>query len=104
MTVLSTVSRHYGTYTKRGSLTIVLRIKLMEVLYVSWIRQWFSILRSQADTSRATDLGHSEGALPTTGELVSTPSSEHLLEHQIFHMAKTFSTPLFTNSGNIDTR
>jgi hypothetical protein len=32
------------------------------------------------------DLGHSEGALPAGGELVSTLSSEHLSEHQIFHL------------------
>jgi hypothetical protein len=64
----------------------VLRIKLTEVLYVPWISQWFSILRSQVDTSRATDLGHSEGALPVGGELVSTLSSEHPLEHQILHL------------------
>jgi hypothetical protein len=86
MTVLSTASRHYGTYTRRGDLTAILRIKLPEVLYVLWIRQWFSILRSQADTSRATDLGHSEGALPVEGELVSTLSGEHPPEHRIIHL------------------
>jgi hypothetical protein len=58
----------------------------MDVLYISWIRQWFSILRSQADTSKAVDLGHSEGALPVGGELVSTLSSEHPSEHQITHL------------------
>jgi hypothetical protein len=63
---------HYGTYTARGGLTVVLRIKLTEVLYVSWIRQWFSILRSKTDTSRAADLGHSKWALLAGGELVST--------------------------------
>jgi hypothetical protein len=53
----------------------------MDVLYVPWIRQWFSILRSQVDTSKAADLGHSKGALPAGGELVSTLLSEHPPEH-----------------------
>jgi hypothetical protein len=56
------------------------------VLCVSWIRQWFSILRSQADTSRAAELSHSKGALPAGGELVSTLLSEHPSEHQIVHL------------------
>jgi hypothetical protein len=86
MIVPSSASRHYGTYTRRGGLTAILRIKLMEVLYVPWSMQWFSILHNQADTSRAADLDHSEGALPVGGELVSTISSEHPLEHQIIHL------------------
>jgi hypothetical protein len=81
MTIPSTTSRHYGTYTGRGSLATILRIKLMKVLYVPWIRQWFSIFRSQVDTSRVVDLGHLKGALPAEGELVSTLSSEHPPEH-----------------------
>jgi hypothetical protein len=59
MIVPSTASKYYVTYTRRGGLTTVLRIKLTEVLYAPWIRQWFSILHSQADTSRVADLGHS---------------------------------------------
>jgi hypothetical protein len=58
----------------------------MEVLYVPWVVQWFSILRSQEDTSRATYLGHAKGALPDGGELVSSFSSEHSSEHQIIHL------------------
>jgi hypothetical protein len=85
MNVLSTASRHYGTYTRKGGLAAVLRIKIMEVLYIPWIRQWFFDLHSQADTSRAANLRHSEGALPAGGELVSIISSEHLQEHQIVH-------------------
>jgi hypothetical protein len=85
MTIPSTASRHYGTYTRRGGLAVVLRTKLMEVLYVPWIRQWFSILHSQTDTTRVADLGHSEGALPAGGELVSTLSSGHPPDNQIFH-------------------
>jgi hypothetical protein len=38
MIVPSTASRHYGTYTRRGGLATVLRIKLTEVLHVPWIR------------------------------------------------------------------
>jgi hypothetical protein len=86
MTIPSIASRHYGTYIGRDGLTAVLRIKLTKVLYVPWIRQWFSILCNQADTSRAADLGHSEGALLAGGVLVSTLSSEHPLEYQIFHL------------------
>jgi hypothetical protein len=37
-------------------------------------------------TSRAADLGHSEGALLAGGELVSTLSSEHPPDNQIFHL------------------
>jgi hypothetical protein len=54
----------------------------MEVLDVSWVVQRFSILHSQVNTSRATYLGHAEGALPAEGELVSSFSSEHPPEHQ----------------------
>jgi hypothetical protein len=84
--VLSAASRHYDTYTRSCSLATVLRIKLTKVLYVPWVMQWFSILRSQADTSRAAYLGHAEGALPAEGELVSSFSSEHPTEHQIVHL------------------
>jgi hypothetical protein len=38
MTIPSTASRHYGTYTERCGLTVVLRIKLTDVLYIPWIR------------------------------------------------------------------
>jgi hypothetical protein len=58
----------------------------MELLYVPWIIPWFSILRSQADTSRVAYLGHTEGALPVGGELVSSFSSEHPPEQQIIHL------------------
>jgi hypothetical protein len=39
MTIPSSASRHYGRYIRRGGLAAVLRIKLMEVLYVLWIGQ-----------------------------------------------------------------
>jgi hypothetical protein len=57
------------------------------VLYVPWVVQLFSILRSQADTSRAAYLGHVEGALLVGGELVSSFSIEHLPEHQIVYLS-----------------
>jgi hypothetical protein len=86
MTVLSTASGHYGTYTRRGGLATVLRIKLTDVIFVIWIRQWFSILRSQLDISRVVDLGHLEWALRAEGELVSTLLSEHPPEHKIIYL------------------
>jgi hypothetical protein len=80
-TVPSAASRHYGTYTRRGSLADLLRIKLTEVLYVPWVVKRFSIVRSQVGTSRTAYLGHVEGALPAGGELVSSFSSEHQIIH-----------------------
>jgi hypothetical protein len=65
------------TYTGRGTLTAVLRVKLSEVFYVPRVRQWFSIIRSQADASGVAGLGYPEGSLPTEGKLVGTLSSEH---------------------------
>jgi hypothetical protein len=53
----------------------------MEVLYLPRIWQWFSILHSQADASRATDLSYLEGAIPTGGELVGTILGKHSPEH-----------------------
>jgi hypothetical protein len=70
-----------ATYTGRGGLTTTLSIKIMEVFYVPRVCQWFSILRSQVDTSRAVDLGHLKGSLLAGGELVGTPLSEDLPEH-----------------------
>jgi hypothetical protein len=58
-----------------------LRIKLTDVLHVLRVRQWFSILRSQANASRAVALGHLEGTLPTGEEFVGTLRREHPLEH-----------------------
>jgi hypothetical protein len=58
----------------------------MEVPYVPWIWQWFSILYCQTDTSRVADLGHSKASLPAGGELVSTFSCQHSLEHPIVHL------------------
>jgi hypothetical protein len=69
------------TYIGMNDPATELRIKLMEVLYVPRVRQWFSILRSQADASKAVDLCHPEGTLPTGGEFVGTLPREHRPEH-----------------------
>jgi hypothetical protein len=69
------------TYIGRSGLAAALRVKLTKVLYVPWISQWFSILHSQADASKAADLGYPERALIAGGELVGTLPSEHPLKH-----------------------
>jgi hypothetical protein len=58
------------TYTGRGGLATAPRVQ-----------QWFSILRSQADTSGVADLGYLEGSLLAGGEVVVTLPSEHPPEH-----------------------
>jgi hypothetical protein len=57
-------------YTGKNGLTAALRLKLTEVLYISWIWKWCSILHSQADASRLANLSHPKRTLPTRGELV----------------------------------
>jgi hypothetical protein len=57
-------------YTGKNGLTAAVRIKLTEVLYVPWIWQWCSILRSQADASKLANLCHLKRTLPVEGELV----------------------------------
>jgi hypothetical protein len=87
LAVSSTASRHYDNlYRKKGGPAAALRIKLTEVLYISWIWQWHSILRSQADASRAADLCHPERTLPVGGELVCAFTGEYAPEHQIVHL------------------
>jgi hypothetical protein len=73
-------------YTGKNGLTAALRIKLMEVLYIPWIWQRCSILRSQADTSRPTNLCHLERTLPVGGELVCTFMGKYVPEYQIVHL------------------
>jgi thiazole synthase ThiGH ThiG subunit len=58
----------------------------MEVLYVPWVVQWFSILCGQVNTSRVAYLGHTKGALSAEGEIVSSFLSKHLSQHQIIHL------------------
>jgi hypothetical protein len=69
------------TYIGMSGPTTILRIELMEVIYVPGVWQWLSILRSPADASRAVDMGHPEGTLPTEGEFVGTLLREHPLKH-----------------------
>jgi hypothetical protein len=38
-------------------------VKLTEVLYVPWIRQWYRILHSQEDATGVADMCYSEGTL-----------------------------------------
>jgi hypothetical protein len=77
--------RYDNLYRKSGHVTAQ-RIKLTEVLYVSWIWQWCSILCSQADASRVADLSHSEGTLQAGGELVHSLMGKNALEHQNAHL------------------
>jgi hypothetical protein len=65
---------------------IVLRVKLIEVMYVPRIWRWCSILRSQEDASRATDLGHPEGTFPVEGEFICAFTGEYASEHQVAHL------------------
>jgi hypothetical protein len=73
------------TYTGKGDPTAALRVKLTEMLYVSWIWQWCSILRSQADTSRVGDLCYPKGTLPVGGEFVCAFTGEYASKHQVIH-------------------
>jgi hypothetical protein len=60
-----------------SSLATVLRIKLMEVLYVPWMWHWFSLLRSQADRSKPAHLSYPEGTFPTGGKFVHALPIKH---------------------------
>jgi hypothetical protein len=62
------------------SLATALRIKLTEVLYVPRAWHRFSLLRSQADTSRSAHLGYLEGTFPAGGKFVHALSVKHLPE------------------------
>jgi hypothetical protein len=68
------------------SLATALRIKLTEVLYVPRAWHRFSLLRSQADTSRSAHLGYLEGTFPIGGKFVHALSVKHLPEDQIIHL------------------
>jgi hypothetical protein len=69
-----------------SSLATALRIKLTEVLYVPWAWHWFSLLRSQADTSKPTHLGYSEGTFPIGEKFVHVFPVKHPREDQIIHL------------------
>jgi hypothetical protein len=53
----------------------------MEVFYIPWIRQWYSILRSEADASRTADPCYPEGTLPAGGKFVCAFTGEYAPEH-----------------------
>jgi hypothetical protein len=74
-----------------SSLAAVRRIKLMEVLYVPWVWHWFSLLHSQADTSRSAHLGYPEGTFPAGGKLVHSLPIKHSPEDQIIHLGLSAS-------------
>jgi hypothetical protein len=69
-----------------SSLATVLSIKLVNVLYVPWAWHWFSLLRSQADTSRSAHLGYPEGTFPARGKFVHALPVKHSPEDQIIHL------------------
>jgi hypothetical protein len=73
-------------YMGKSGLTAALGIKLTDVLYISWIWQWCSILHSQADASRPVNLCHQKRTLPARGELVSTLMGKYAPKHQIVHL------------------
>jgi hypothetical protein len=69
-----------------SSLATALRIKLTEVLYVPRAWHQFSILYSQADTSRSAHLGYSEGTFLAGGKFVHALPVKHPPEDQIIHL------------------
>jgi hypothetical protein len=69
-----------------SSLPTALSIKLTDVLYVPWAWHWFSLLCSQADTSRSTHLGYSEGTILVGGKFIHVLPVKHPSEDQIIHL------------------
>jgi hypothetical protein len=69
-----------------SGLTIVLSIKLMDVLYVSRAWHWFSILCSQADASISTYLGYPKGTFPAGGKLVHALLVKDPSKYQIIYL------------------
>jgi hypothetical protein len=74
------------TYIGKSDPTAALRVKLMEVLYVSRIWQWCSILHCQVDASRAVDLCYTEGTLPAGEEFICAYTGEYTPEHEAAHL------------------
>jgi hypothetical protein len=67
-------------------LTAALSIKLTEVLYVPWVWHWFSLLCSQADTSRLAHLAYPEGTFLAGQKLVHALPVKHPPEDQIIDL------------------
>jgi hypothetical protein len=58
----------------------------MEVFYVPWSWHWFSLLHSQADTSRSAHLGYPEGTFLAGGKFVHALPVKHPPEEKIIHL------------------
>jgi hypothetical protein len=69
-----------------SSLTVALSIKLMKVLYLTWVWHWFSLLRCQAYASRLAHLHYLEGTFPAGEKLVHALPIKHPPEDQIIHL------------------
>jgi hypothetical protein len=69
-----------------SSLATALSVKLTEVLYVPRAWHWFSLLRSQASTSRSTHLGYPEGTFPAGKKFVHALLIKHPPKDQIIHL------------------
>jgi hypothetical protein len=63
-----------------------LSIKLTEVLYVSWVWHWFSLLCSQADASRSAHLRYPNGTFSTGGKFLHALPVKHPSEDKIIHL------------------
>jgi hypothetical protein len=74
-----------------SSLAAALSIKLMYVLYVSWVWHWFSLLHSQANASRSAHLRYPEGTFPAGGKLVHALLVKHPPEDKVIHLALCFT-------------
>jgi hypothetical protein len=85
-------------YTRKNGLATVLRIKLMLVLYVLWICQWYSIFLRQVDASRPANLCHPKRTLPAGGELVQAFMGKYAPEHQIIIAPKRLVVPCISES------
>jgi hypothetical protein len=69
-----------------SNLATALSTKLTEVLYVPWVRHWFSLLRSQADTSQSAHLCYPEGTFSAGGKFVYVLLIKHPPEDKIIHL------------------
>jgi hypothetical protein len=71
------------TYIGKSDPAAALRVELIVVLYAPKIGQWCSILHSQADASRAVDLGYPEGTHLAGGECACAFTRKCASEHQV---------------------
>jgi hypothetical protein len=73
------------------SLIAALSIKLTKVLYVPWAWHQFSLLCSQADTSRLAHLRYPKGTFPVGGKFVHALQVKHPPEDKIIHLELSVS-------------